>query len=95
MADSPGDRILVTGALGQIGSDLVSRLREVYGQNSVIATDVQDQGDFPAPFLHLDVLDRDSCVKSYRTIRSERFTIWLRYCLRMGKRIQICVSESI
>ena len=42
MADSPGDHILVTGALGQIGSDLVSRLREVNGQNSVIATDVQD-----------------------------------------------------
>ena len=60
MADSPGDHILVTGALGQIGSDLVSRLREVNGQNSVIATDVQDQGNFPAPFLHLDVLDLDS-----------------------------------
>lgn len=72
MADSPGDRILVTGALGQIGSDLVSRLREVYGQNSVIATDVQDQGDFPAPFLHLDVLDRDSLrqIISHYSIRT-------------------------
>jgi len=35
-------RILVTGALGQIGSDLTEALRARYGTNNVIATDIAD-----------------------------------------------------
>ena len=58
MVEPSDHRILVTGARGQIGSDLVTRLRELYGQDSVIASDVQGQGDVPSPFLHLDVLDQ-------------------------------------
>jgi len=58
MVEPSDHRILVTGARGQIGSDLVTRLRESYGQDSVIASDVQGQGDVPSPFLHLDVLDQ-------------------------------------
>lgn len=56
-------RILVTGALGQIGSELVLKLRGIYGQNNVIASskgndkdgskDVIDSG----PFEIVDVLD--------------------------------------
>ncbi len=34
-------RILVTGANGQIGSDLVRRLREMYGDKSVVGTDLK------------------------------------------------------
>ncbi|MRH41760.1 NAD-dependent epimerase/dehydratase family protein [Aquibacillus halophilus] len=34
-------KILVTGALGQIGSELVLRLREIYGANNVVATDIR------------------------------------------------------
>ena len=34
-------RILVTGAGGQIGSWLVPRLREEYGTDNVLATDVR------------------------------------------------------
>ena len=34
-------RILVTGALGQIGSELVIALRERYGSGSVIASDIR------------------------------------------------------
>ena len=40
MPDAPGDNILVTGALGQIGTELVEALREAHGPESVIATDI-------------------------------------------------------
>ena len=34
-------RILVTGALGQIGSELVMEMRKIYGNDNVIATDLR------------------------------------------------------
>ncbi|HVJ49266.1 L-threonine 3-dehydrogenase [Desulfitobacterium sp.] len=34
-------KILITGALGQIGSELTQRLRNIYGINNVIATDIK------------------------------------------------------
>ena len=37
--------ILVTGALGQISSDLTMALRERYGNNNVVASDVKTDGD--------------------------------------------------
>lgn len=54
-------KILVTGSLGQIGSELVVYLRNEYGANNVIATDVEKK-DMPkvidgGPFEKLDVLD--------------------------------------
>ena len=61
MAEPPGDRILVTGALGQIGTELVSSLRESYGKDNVLATDIRvpdDESSFPdGPFSKLSVLD--------------------------------------
>lgn len=52
--------ILVTGALGQIGSELVQKLRQEYGPNHVIATDVRNGGNplvQEGPFEVLDVSD--------------------------------------
>jgi nucleoside-diphosphate-sugar epimerase len=54
-------RILVIGACGQIGSELVPALREKYGAENVIATgrrtpppkDIRENG----PFIYLDVLN--------------------------------------
>ena len=34
-------RILVIGAAGQIGSELVVRLRKDYGHNNVVAADIR------------------------------------------------------
>ena len=54
-------KILVTGSLGQIGSELVGKLREVYGTNEVIATDIRrDESNIACtggPFEILDVTD--------------------------------------
>ena len=61
MSDPPGDNILVTGALGQIGTDLVEALRELHGSDSVIASDIREQPNHTSydngPFITLDVLD--------------------------------------
>src|SRR5688572_6914452 len=53
--------ILVTGALGQIGSELVPALRERYGAGRVIATDLKvlppAGAAAIAPYDHLDCTD--------------------------------------
>ncbi|MEH7013174.1 L-threonine 3-dehydrogenase [Neobacillus niacini] len=53
-------RILITGALGQIGSELTMKLRETYGTDNVIATDIKKNESEAAqsgPFEILDVTD--------------------------------------
>ncbi|BFH64143.1 L-threonine 3-dehydrogenase [Paenibacillus azoreducens] len=53
-------KILVTGALGQIGSELVAKLRYLYGADQVIATDIRMSGHEitrSGPFETLDVTD--------------------------------------
>ncbi|KMK75123.1 L-threonine 3-dehydrogenase [Alkalihalobacillus pseudalcaliphilus] len=56
-------KILITGALGQIGSELTMTLRERYGAENVIATDINKNESnvvYSGPFEHLDVTnDRD------------------------------------
>ena len=63
MAEPSSDRILVTGALGQIGTDLVEALRIRHGADSVIASDVREVPGHPllesGPFRLLSVLDGD------------------------------------
>ena len=54
-------RILVTGACGQIGSEMVPALRERYGGENVVATDIEETN--PAlredgPFEFMDVTQR-------------------------------------
>ena len=53
-------KIMVTGALGQIGSELVMKLRETYGSDHIIATDIRETADEvvkSGPFEILDVTD--------------------------------------
>ncbi|GAB3792821.1 L-threonine 3-dehydrogenase [Virgibacillus kimchii] len=54
-------KILVTGALGQIGSELVEKLRETYGTENVIGTDIRkNEGEREkGPFEIVDVKDAD------------------------------------
>ena len=53
-------KILVTGALGQIGSELVTKLRSEYGADNVLSTDIRKINSDDAesgPFKILDVAD--------------------------------------
>ena len=52
-------KILIVGAGGQIGSELTSHLRKIYGANNVVASDVRDSLNFAidGPYEKLDVLD--------------------------------------
>ncbi|HAA53963.1 MAG TPA: UDP-glucose 4-epimerase [Myxococcales bacterium] len=51
-------KILVTGALGQIGVELIDALRKTYGKNHVIASDLRaDAENAYGPYEQLDVLD--------------------------------------
>jgi nucleoside-diphosphate-sugar epimerase len=58
-------KILITGALGQIGSELTSTLRDIYGTDNVIATDIRKNDSEAAnngPFELLDVMDGQKMV---------------------------------
>ncbi len=58
-------RILITGALGQIGSELTLKLREIYGTDNVIATDIKKNDSETAlsgPFEVLDVTDAKAMI---------------------------------
>jgi len=53
-------RILVTGASGQIGSELTPMLREEYGKGNVVASDIRQPNEsmiLEGPFELLDVTD--------------------------------------
>ena len=66
------ERILVTGAAGQIGSELVPALREIYGEGNVIAaahrTPLPDDIVSSGPSTRIDVTSYDQldeAIKSY------------------------------
>jgi nucleoside-diphosphate-sugar epimerase len=64
-------KILVTGATGQIGSELTIGLRKIYGKDKVIAAGHKrppsDKLFHSGPFEYLDVTDKESIEKVVRT----------------------------
>lgn len=53
-------KILVIGALGQVGSELVETLREKHGINNVVASDIRKPDHVVGPFEVLDVMDAEA-----------------------------------
>ncbi len=64
-------RILVTGALGQIGSELVPELRRIYGEESVLATDIRAPEDTSGPYEQLDCTDAAAIAEAVRRHRAD------------------------
>ncbi len=54
------NKILITGACGQLGSELTAELRAIHGTESVIASDIREPEGQPGdgPFELLDVMDK-------------------------------------
>jgi nucleoside-diphosphate-sugar epimerase len=54
-------KILITGALGQIGSELALKMRGIYGDNNVVVSDLKAEGPEEiingGPFEKIDVTD--------------------------------------
>jgi len=66
---SKGETTLILGAAGQIGTDLVTTLREKNGGDTVIAADVKEQSGMLSeggPFMKLDVLDAQAIADAIR-----------------------------
>jgi len=66
-------KILITGALGQIGSELTPFLRRRYGNENVVASDIKPISEGMinqnGPFKHIDCLDAQeiySAIKKYK-----------------------------
>ena len=62
-------KILIIGALGQVGQELVHNLRAQYGAQNVVASDLKMDENSEGPFEILNALDKDKMfeiVKKYQ-----------------------------
>lgn len=60
------ETILVIGSCGQLGTELVEALRGIYGDNNVVASDIQKSANpvfDGGPFETLDILDNNRLVE--------------------------------
>lgn len=54
------DKVLVIGAGGQIGTELLERLNQIHGPSNVVAADLNNSNAFVNnPFEKLDILDKE------------------------------------
>lgn len=54
------EKILIIGANGQIGTELSTALRGIYGHDHVISSDIKAKENEAGPFEVLDVMDKDA-----------------------------------
>ena len=70
-------KILIIGACGQLGYELTATLRQRYGHENVIASDINaPKMDLADDFFeHLDVLNKRVLVRLWINIELMKFTI--------------------
>jgi len=56
-------RILVTGAFGQIGTELVPALQQKYGKDNVVAMDINTPENFDGLVERFNIMERDTLVE--------------------------------
>lgn len=67
-------RVLITGALGQIGTELTVKLREIYGEENVLPTDLRipEWGKMKdTPFEILDVTDSEAVMEMTKKFKPD------------------------
>ncbi|MBE7178973.1 MAG: NAD-dependent epimerase/dehydratase family protein [Mucilaginibacter polytrichastri] len=69
------EHILVIGANGQIGTELVTELRTIYGSNHVVACDIRRPDydmEYAGPFEFVNVLDKDNLQTIFEKYRPKQ-----------------------
>lgn len=67
--DEKPKKILVTGAFGQIGSELVIALQQKWGKENVVAMDINTPEEFDGIAEKFDILDQEklrNCIEKYQ-----------------------------
>ena len=85
------NKILVIGAAGQIGTELVLKLRSQYGDEGVVAADIKTPNyDVfeDGPFEFLDVLDKERLGQIIKKHKVK--TVYLELLLLIAK---LCISN--
>jgi len=69
-------KILITGSLGQLGTELALALAEIYGVNNVVVTDIRDikdmDFDYDGPFYKLDARNAKRLAEIVKKERVQR-----------------------
>ena len=65
------DTILIIGACGQIGTELTQKLREIYGNENVIPSDIREGNEEmmkAGPFEILDATNKEGILEVFYVI---------------------------
>ena len=81
------DKILVIGSSGQIGTELVQNLREIYGISNVVASDVKvTEQAKEGPFEVIDVMNAQGLLEVVKRHNINQVYLLAAYYLQLPKR---------
>lgn len=63
------EKVLVIGSSGQLGTELVQSLRDIYGTENVMASDIRASDEGDGPFQQLDILDKNAFENLLQTFK--------------------------
>lgn len=68
------EKILVIGSAGQIGTELVIRLREIYGSDNVIASDIKKASEEIIQGGPFEIIDAKSKINVFELVKKHKIT---------------------